>query len=126
MAITTAITKPLDSGYVQVDSTTKSGSKKYYKVPQKNAGMFAEELRKQDKTLNLYSNITFFSAIFAGVLGATYFTKNMESKMKQFLIQTGSAIVAAALSSLGFNQFAESEEKNLLQKHRAKEIFYRA
>lgn len=126
MAITTAITKPLDAGYVQVDSTSKTGYKKYYKVPQKNAGKFAEELKQQDKTLNLYSNITFFAAIFAGVLGATYFTKNMESRMKQFLIQTSAAIVTAALATLGFNNYAVSEENNLLKQHHAKEIFYRA
>ena len=126
MAITTAITKPLDSGYVQVDSTSKNGYKRFYKVPQKNAGKFVEELRKQDKTLNIFSNITFFTAIFAGVLGATHFTKNMESRMKQFLIQTASAVGVAVLSSFVFNKYAEAEEHNLLLKHKAKEIFYRA
>ena len=125
MSITTAITKPLDSGYVQVDSTTKNGYKRSYKVPQSNAKIFAEELKKQDKTLNICSNITFFAAIFAGVLGATHFTKKMDSKIKQFIIQTITGITAAILSTIGFNKYAVSEEKNLLQKHRAKEIFYR-
>jgi len=126
MAITTAVTKPLDSGFMQVDSCTKDGYKRYYKVPQENAKIFAEELKKQDKNMNLYSNITFFAAIFAGVLGATMFTKNIESKMKQFLIQTSAAIVTAALSSIGFNNYADSKKEDLMKKHRAKEIFYRA
>ena len=126
MAITTAITKPLDNGFVQVDSTEKNGYKRFYKVPQKNAKFFADKLKKQDKDLNLYSNITFFASIFAGVLGASIFTKNMESRMKQFLIQTGAAIVLAALSSLGFNKYAQSEEQKLLEQNHAKEIFYRA
>lgn len=125
MAITTAITKPLDKGFVQVNSTEKNGYKRYYKVPEKNAEIFAENLKKQDKKLNLYSNLTFFTSIFAGVLGASIFTKNIEG-MKKFFIQTGSGIIAAALSSLGFNKYAENKEKAFLKENNAKEIFYRA
>ncbi len=126
MAITTEITKHLDNGFVQVDAAGKNGYKRYYKVPQGNAKIFADELKKQDKNLNIISNVTFFTGIFIGVLGATYFTKKMESKMKQFLIQTCAAIATAALSSLGFNQYADSKKENLMRKHGAKEIFYRA
>ena len=126
MAITTAISKPLGNGFVQVDAEEKSGYKRFYKVPDKNARSFATELKKQDKNLNIISNVTFFTGIFIGVLGATYFTKKMESKMKQFLIQTCAAIATAALSSLGFNQYADSKKENLMRKHGAKEIFYRA
>ncbi len=125
MAITIEITKPLDNGFVQIDAGEKSGYKRHYKVPQKNAKLFAEELKHQDKHLNIFSNVTFFTAIFAGVLGATYFTKNMESKMKQFLIQTCAAIATAAISSLGFNRWADSKKEDLMRKHNAKEIFYR-
>lgn len=126
MAITTEISKPLDNGFVQIDAAEKNGYKRYYKVPRGNAKFFADELKKQDKNLNIFSNVTFFTGIFAGVLGATYFTKKMESKMKQFLIQTASAITAAALSNLGFNEYADAEKEQLLKKHGAKEIFYRA
>ena len=126
MAITIEITKPLDNGFVQIDAGEKEGHKRHYKVPNQNAKLFAEELKHQEKHLNIFSNVTFFTGIFLGVLGATYFTKNMESKMKQFLIQTCAAIATAALSSLGFNQYADSRKEDLLRKHRAKEIFYRA
>ncbi len=125
MAITTAITKKLDTNFVQVDSTEKNGYKRYYKVPQNHADKFADELKKQDKKLNIYSNLTFFSAVFLGVLAASPFTKKMEG-MKKFLIQTASGIGFAALSSLGFSKYAENEEIKLLREHKAKEIFYRA
>lgn len=125
MAITTAVTKSLGAGYVQVDSAEKNGYKRYYKVPEKYAGDFADKLKKQDKTLNIYSNLSFFSSIFAGVLGATLLTKKIEG-VKKFYIQASAGIVAGALSSLGFSQYAGNEEKNLLQKYHAKEIFYKA
>ena len=126
MTITAAITKPLDNGFIQVDSTEKNGYKRYYKVPKKNADKFAAELVQQDKNLNLYSNINFFVSIFAGVLGASFFTKNIESRMKQFLIQTSSAIFLTILTTLGFGKYAQKKEENLLNENRAKEIFYRA
>jgi len=126
MSLTTAITKPLESGYVQVDAKEKNGYTQYYKVPYKNAKRFALELKQQDKILNRISNITFFTSIFTGVLGAYYFTKNMDSRFKQFMIQTASAITLAILSSLGIGKYAESEQQELLNKYKAKEIFYKA
>ena len=126
MAITIEISKPLDNGFVQIDAGEKNGHKRHYKVPHTNAKFFAEELEQQEKRLNIFSNVTFFTGIFVGVLGATYFTKKMESKMKQFLIQTCAAITTAALSSLGFNQYADSRHEDLMKKHNAREIFYRA
>ena len=126
MSITTSIVKPLETGYLQVDASDKNGYTRHYKVPHKNAKVFAEEWKEQDKKLNLCSNIVFFSSIFAGVLGATYFTKNIESRMKQFLIQTASAITLTILTSIGMSKYADSEQKNLLDKHHAKEIFYKA
>ena len=126
MSISTSIVKSLESGYVQIDASEKNGYTRHYKVPQKKSKRFSVELKKQDKELNLISNITFFSSIFAGVLGATYFTKNMDSRFKQFLVQTASAITLAALSSIGMSRYAESEQQELLNKYKAKEIFYRA
>lgn len=126
MAITTSITKPLDSEHVQVDAANKYGYKRFFKVPRKNAKNFAYELRQQDKNLNLYSNITFFAAIFTGVFGAARFTKKMENKLKQFLIESATGIVFATLASIGFNKYAQSEEDKLKSRYKAKEIFYRA
>lgn len=126
MAITTTISKPLDAGFVQVDSAEKNGYKRFYKVPQKNAKIFANDLKQQNKNLNLYSNIVFFASIFAGVFGASAFTKKIESRMKQFLIQTASAVAVGILSSLAFGIYAQDKEKELLQQYKAKEIFYRA
>ncbi len=126
MSLTTSIVRPLESGFVQVNASEKNGYTQYYKVPQKNAKRFASEWQQKDKNLSLYSNIVFFSSIFAGVLGATYFTKNMDSRFKQFLVQTASAITLAALSSIGMSKYAESEQQKLLNKYKAKEIFYRA
>ena len=126
MSITATISKPLGQGYVQVDSETKGGYKRYYKVSHKNAKRFATELVKQDKEMNLYSNIVFFTSIFTGVLGATFFTKNMDSRVKQFLVQSASAVVLASLSTLGMNGFIKNEENNLMKTYKAKEIYYRA
>ena len=126
MSVTTAITKPLEPGYVQVEATEKNGYTQYYKVPQNNAKRFAEDVKHQDKNLNLTSNILFFGSIFAGVLGASHFTKNMNSRFKQFMIQTVSAITLAILTSLGMAKYAESEQKNLLNQYSAKKIYYRA
>ena len=126
MSITTAITKPLEPGYVQVDAKDKNGYTQYFKVPQKNARIFADEWKSKDKELSWCSNIAFFTSIFAGVLGAAYFTKNIDSRLKQFLIQTASAITLASLTSLGVSKYAESEQKDLLNQYKAKQIFYRA
>lgn len=125
MAITTNITRTLNNGYVQVDSTEKNGYKRFYRVPQRNAKVFAKELEHQEKNLKIVSNVTFFASILAGVFGAAHFTKNMESRLIQFLIQTSSAIALALLSAIGFNMYAQSKEINLLKEHQAKEIFYR-
>jgi len=126
MSITTTIVKPLETGYVQVNATEKGGYTEYYKVSQKNARRFTADLKQQDKHLNLCSNILFFTSIFAGVLGATYFTKNMDSRFKQFLIQTASAITLTALTSLGMSRYAETKQKDLLNTYKAKKIYYRA
>ena len=125
MAITTAITKPLEKGYVQVDAKHKNGYTRYFKVPQKNAKRFANEFKQQDKDFNLYSNIIFFSSIFAGVIGASLFTKKLESRITQFLVQTLAAIGFSGITSFGFNKYALSEEEKLINSHKAKEIFYR-
>ena len=125
MTVTTAITKPLEQGYLQVDVKHKNGYTRYFKVPQGNAKRFANEFKQQDKELNLYSNITFFTSIFAGVLGASLFTKNLESRLTQFLIQTAAAIGLSGLTSFNFNKYALCEEEKLIKSHKAKEIFYR-
>ena len=80
MSLTTAITKPLEPGFVQVEAKEKNGYVQYYKVPQKNARNFAAEYKQQDKRLSITSNVLFFGSIFAGVLGATYFTKIYKAK----------------------------------------------
>lgn len=126
MSITATITKTLEPGFVQVDAAEKNGYKRYYKVPKRNAGIFAQNLEKQNKNLNLLSNITFILAVIAGVFGAARFTKNIESRLKQFLIQTASGVGVGILSTYGFNMYAQSEEQNLLKENGAKEIFYRA
>ena len=126
MSITTAITKPLEAGYVQVEAKEKNGYTQYYKVPQKRAKNFAVDLKQQDKRLNITSNVLFFSSIFAGVLGATCFTKNMDSRFKQFMVQTAAAIGLTALTSIGMSKYAAAEHSDLLNKYTARQIYYRA
>jgi hypothetical protein len=126
MSITAAITKPLEQGYVQVDTAYKNGYKRYYKVPQRNARAFAADRVEQEKKLNLYSNIVFFSSIFTGVIVSSFFTKKIDSRFKQFLINTASAIGLASLTSYGMNKYAMDKVAKLAQSHCAKEIFYRA
>ena len=125
MATTITISPSSNKNYVLVDAAEKNGYTRHYTVPQRNAKLFASELKQQNKDLNLFSNITFFSAVFLGVIGATAFTKKFESRMKQFLVQTVAGIACAVISSLGFNQYAAVQEENLIKKHKAKEIFYR-
>ena len=126
MSITATVTKSLEPGFVQVDAQHKGGYTQYYKIPQKNANKFASELQKQDKDFNLYSNIVFFSSIFAGIIAAGHFTKHFNDWMKKFLVQTASAIGLSMVTSLGFNKYAEVEQNNLMNKYKAKEIFYTA
>ena len=126
MALETKITQPLGQGFVQVDATNRYGYKHYYKVPQKTARKFAYELKVQDKQLNLYSNIAYFSAIFAGVIGASFFTKKIDNKWKQFGIQTAAAIGLSTVTALGMNKYTQNEQEKLIKNYRAKEIFYRA
>lgn len=126
MALNTVITKPLGQGFVQVNASEKNGYTRYYKVPQRNAKIFESELKKQNKDMKVLSNVLFFSSVFAGVTGAFIFTRHMESRLNQFLIQTTSGIIAAALCSLGFSKYEINRNNELLKKHRANEIFYRA
>ncbi len=126
MAVTTTISKPLENGYVQVDAKYKGGYGRYYKVPKNSAKFFAEKFKDHDKKMNLYSNIGFAVAILTGAFGAAYLTRKMQSRLKQFLIETASAVGLATLTSLGINQYAQKEEENILKKYNAKEIFYKA
>ena len=126
MAITTTISKPLESGYVQVDAKYKSGYSRYYKVPKSKARDFSYELKHNDKAMTWYSNAAFVIALLTGTFGAAYFTRKMESRFKQFLIETASAIGLVTLSYLGVNEYAKSKENDILTKHHAKEIFYKA
>lgn len=125
MFVITSITKPLENGYVQVDANYKTGGQRYFKVPKKNAKIFASDFAGQERNLNLLSNITFFSSIFTGIFGAHYFVRKMNSKLTQFLIETVTAIGLSLVSAFGFNIYAKGEEDKLLKKNSAKEIFYR-
>ena len=126
MSITTTIVKPLENGYVQVDSVKKNGYKRHFKVPNNSARSFSQNLIKQDKSYNIYSNIIFWSSIILGVGGAAFFTKNLNSNWQKFFIQTGSAIGFTSLTSYGVNTYAALKENELLQQHQAKEIYYKA
>lgn len=126
MAITTAITKTIDNGCVQVDAMNKDGLKRHFKVPKRNAKKFSIELKEKDKELKIYSNIAYCAAIFAGVFGAAHFTKKIDSAIQKLLIQAASAIGLATVTSIAFNKYAVNQEEILLKKHNAKEIYYRA
>ena len=125
MAIQTAIVKPLESGYVQVDSTYKNGYKRHFKVPQQSAGEFAFEFKELHKKQRLYDNITFFTTIFTAFLGSVYFTKNMQNKWKQFAIQAGSTIASSLLATIVYSQYAQDKQREFLKNYKAKEIYYR-
>ena len=125
MSITTTISKPLEPGYVQVDSKEKNGYTRYYKVPQTNAKVFSNELKVQDKKMNRYTNAAIFGTMFACVLGVSCLTKKMKSKLQQLLIQMGTAVASMTAVSLGMYSCEEKEHDKLLLKHHAKEIFYK-
>jgi len=126
MAITTSVVKPLEPGYMQVDSTYKNGYKRHFKVPNKYAKSFATNFKELHKKQRLYDNIIFIGSMIAAFTGSVYFTKKMESKWKQFFIQVGSTIGFSMLTSIGYAQYAQDEQKELLKNYGAKEIQYRA
>ena len=126
MAITATVSKPLNQEYVQVDTTTKKGFKRYYKVPRTGARQFAAELTKFDKNMNILSNTAFFASIFTGAFGAAYLTRKFDSRLKQFLIETASAVTLGIASNIVVNEHIISKEKDLLRRYKAKEIFYKA
>jgi hypothetical protein len=126
MSITNKITKPLGQGYVQVDSENKGRYTRYYKVPERSAHVFSEELKAQEKRLGTYSNIMYFMSILVGVLGASCFTKNLNGWMKKFLVQCSGAIGLSLITMMGMNEYIKNEEKALNDKFHAKEIYYRA
>ena len=63
--------------------------------------------------------------MFSGLLIATRFTKKMESKMKQLVIQTLSAVLPMTAATVGMQDYAEKEHDKLLKKYNAMEIFYK-
>ena len=125
MAITTEVTKQFENGFVQLDTTYKNGYKRYYKIPQKNADIFAYKLKQHEKNTVIGSNIVFFASIIAGIAGASYFTKNMDNSIKKFLINTLSAMGFATISSFGFGKYSQNKELNLQKSYQAKEILYK-
>ena len=126
MAVTTAITKSLDNNCVQVDIKSKKGYTRYYKVPKQNARRFADEYKKQNKTLSICADVGFFASIIAGVLIAAHYTTNMNSRLKQFGIQTASAVGLSLPTVLGFSYYTEQKQQDLINRYNAREIFYRA
>ena len=80
----------------------------------------------QEKEIRFNSNFIFFSSMFIGILGAAMFTKNMESKLMQFLIQTASGIGLSLLSSIGLEKLLVKERKDIENRYGAKELFYNA
>lgn len=125
MAITTTISKPLEQGYVQVDAKRKNGYTRYYKVPRKSAKSFSNKLKKQDKDMNLYTNIAIFSTMFTGILASAYLTRKMKSRMQQFFIQVLSAIVPMTAVTVLMNDKAIAEHDKLLKQYKATEIYYK-
>lgn len=125
MAITTTISKPLEQGYVQVDAKRKNGYTRYYKVPQNTAKSFSNKLKKQDKDMNLYTNIAIFSTMFTGILAAAYLTRKMKSRMQQFFIQVLSAVVPMTAVTVLMQDKATTEHDKLLKQYKATEIYYK-
>ena len=126
MSVDTRIAKPLENGYVQVNAEYKGGYKRYFKLPERGAKVFADEFAKQDKRMVTYGNIAYFSSIFTGVLGMAFFAKNVKSGINKFLLECCGALGLAVLSTIVINDYTKSEEENLLKQFKAKEIYYRA
>ena len=126
MAIQTTVVKPLEAGYMQVDSTYKNGYKRHFKVPQKSARQFAEDFKELNKNQKLYDNIIFFTSILTAFGSSVYLTRKMDNKWKQFFIQVASTIGFSTLTSIGYAKYAQDEQREFLRNYRAKEIYYRA
>ncbi len=126
MSIITSIVKPLDNGYVQVDSTEKNGYTRHFKVPGNMARSFSDNLKHHDKSFNIYSNVNFWTSIILGLGSASYFTRNLNSTWMKFFIQTASAIGLTSLTSHVVDIYRTASETELINKHNAKEIYYKA
>ena len=126
MDLKTAVTKPLEPGYMQVDATYKNGYKRYFKVPQRSAGKFAVEFKDLNKKQKLYDNVTFFTSILTAFATSVYFTRKLDNRWKQFAIQVASTIGFSTLTSIGYAKYAQDEQREFLNNYKAKEIVYRA
>lgn len=125
MAIASAvISQQLSPNTVEIDFTTKSGYTRCYEVAKQNAKPFSISMINQQKDMRLNSNLVFFSSMFIGIIGAAMFTRNMESRFMQFLIQTASGIGLSFLSAVGMEKLLEKERKDIENHYGAKEIFY--
>ena len=121
-----AVSQQLSPNTVQVDYTTKGGYTRYYEVPKQNAKPFSLSMIKQEKDMRFNANLVFFSSMFVGIFGAAMLTRNMESRMMQFLIQTASGIGLSFLSAAGMEKLLIQERKDIENHYGATELFYDA
>lgn len=126
MSITTEVIKQPNVSTAEVNIRASGGKTRYFKLPAQNADSFAIEYKKQDKKNSIVSNIVFGFSIFAGVMLAKVFTKNITDKMMQFLIGAVGGIVGASVLSMLCDKFLESQQNSMIKKYGAKETYFEA
>ena len=126
MSVTTEVIKQPNAPMADVNIKMPSGKTRYFKLPAQNADSFAIEYKKQDKNRSTVSNIAFGFSIFAGVILAKAFTKNITDKTMQFLIGAVGGILGASGSSILCDKFLDSQQNSMIKKYGAQETYFEA
>ena len=119
MAISSAVTRKLDNGYVQVEIGPMNREPHYYKVPESKADEFQHEYKSNSKKVNLASAGIMFAAVAATLFPTAYFTKKVENRTLKTFLQIGAGILGGVCSMFVCNKIEMNSHKKLLDKYNA-------
>lgn len=122
----TQVIKLPNSQFADVNVTMPNGKTRYFNLPANNADAFAVGLKKQDKNRSTITNLAFFTSIFAGVMLAKAFTKNIKDKTMQFLLGAVGGILGASGSTIVCDKYLDSQQNALIKECGAKETYFEA
>lgn len=126
MSIKTEVIRQPNASFADVNVTAQNGKTRYFRLPSQNADSFAVQLKKQDKNRAIITNLTFGFSIFAGVMLAKAFTKNVKDKTMQFLIGAVGGVIGASASSLACEKYLDNQQNSTIKKFGAKETYFEA
>ena len=122
MAISSAVTRKLNNGYVQIDIGPTNREPHSYKVPETRADEFQREYKKNSKKVNLASAGIMFAAVAATLFPTAHFTKNIEKKFLKTVLQIGAGIAGGVAAMFLCNRVEMNSHQKLLNKYDAELI----